>query len=131
MTRKQYFEIYVQTDFSAAHHLRGYPGNCEKPHGHNWTVAAYVVCNQLNDLGIGIDFREVKAAVKSAVKELDHCDLNALPQFQEENPSSEKVAQYLYGELTRRLNSPGVRVAKVRVSETQTCGVSYWESGER
>ena len=38
MTINRHYEINVQTHFSAAHHLRGYPGNCEKPHGHNWIV---------------------------------------------------------------------------------------------
>jgi len=123
-----HYEIYAQTHFSAAHHLRGYPGNCKKPHGHNWTVDVYVECDELNEIGIGIDFRDVKAAVKGILEELDHTDLNILPQFQNENPSSENVAKYLYQELRRSLQAPGVRLTKVRVAETPACGVWYWES---
>jgi len=125
---EQHYEIHVQTHFSAAHHLRGYPGNCENPHGHNWTVDVYIECDNLNEIGIGIDFRDVKAVVKGLLKELDHVDLNTLPQFQNENPSSENVAKYLYRELKRHLEAPEVRVTKVRVAESPTCGVTYWES---
>lgn len=128
MAKTEHYEVYVQTHFSAAHHLRGYPGNCEKPHGHNWTVDIYVECDELNEIGIGIDFRDVKTAVKGTLEELDHADLNALTQFRDENPSSENVAKYLYRELKRKLAAPGIRVTKVRVAETPTCGVSYWES---
>lgn len=127
MATKAHFEIYVQTHFAAAHHLRGYDGNCAKPHGHNWVVDAYVMCDKLNEIGIGIDFRDVKEAAKAILHELDHSDLNALPQFQGQNPSSENVAEYLYRELTSRLSAQGVRVTKLRVSESPNCGVLYWE----
>ncbi|UCF80383.1 MAG: 6-carboxytetrahydropterin synthase QueD [Acidobacteriota bacterium] len=121
------YEIYVQTHFSAAHHLRGYPGECEKPHGHNWIVDVYVLCEELNEVGIGIDFKDIKASVKEVLKNLDHTDLNELPEFQNENPSSENIAAYLYRELSRKLNSGQVHISKVRVCETPGSGAFYWE----
>lgn len=127
MSTKANFEISVQTHFSAAHHLRGYAGDCAKPHGHNWTVDVYVMCNKLNEIGIGIDFRDVKNVVNEILQKFDHSNLNALPQFESQNPTCENVAKYLYRELTSRLNVQGVRVTKLRVSETPTCGVLYWE----
>lgn len=121
------FEIHVQTQFSAAHHLRGYPGDCEKTHGHNWTVDVFVECVRLDALGIGIDFRHVKTALKALLSQFDHADLNALAYFQTENPTSENIARHLYRELAKTLDIDGVRVARVGVNETQTCGVIYWE----
>ncbi|WP_261341682.1 6-pyruvoyl trahydropterin synthase family protein [Candidatus Kuenenia stuttgartensis] len=32
------FELIIDTDFAAAHNLRGYKGQCENLHGHNWKV---------------------------------------------------------------------------------------------
>ena len=84
-------------------------------------------CDELNETGIGIDFYEVKDAVQSVLAEIDHRDLNTLPQFQHKNPTCENVAAYLYGELTHRLNRGKNRVTKVGVSETQNFGVFYWE----
>lgn len=127
MARKPHFQIRVQAEFSGAHHLRGYRGDCEKPHGHNWTVEVFVECAELDETGIGIDFYDVKDALQSVLEELDHNDLNTLKQFQSKNPTSENVAAYLYGELTRRLNRGKVRVTKVGVNETRNFGVLYRE----
>jgi len=127
MSKQQHFEICVQAHFSAAHHLRGYPGDCQRPHGHNWNVDVHVECSRLDELGIGIDFRDVKNAIKAAVDGLDHSDLNMLPLFQDENPTSENIAKYLYRALAGQLDGGAVRVKSVRVSETASCGVIYCE----
>lgn len=121
------FEIYVKTHFSAAHRLCGYPGDCARIHGHNWIVEVYVKCRQLNEIGIGIDFRDIKQAVGGALSEMDHSDLNDLPAFKEINPSSENIARYLYQKLSKVVNTARVRVSKVKVCETPGAGAFYWE----
>jgi 6-pyruvoyltetrahydropterin/6-carboxytetrahydropterin synthase len=121
------FEVYIKTHFSAAHSLKGYPGDCARVHGHNWIVEAFVKCKDLNDIGIGIDFRDVKEAVKNVLEGLDHFNLDELPAFQNQNPTSENVARFLYHELCKKLNSESVNVSKVRVSETPGAGAFYYE----
>ena len=121
------FEINVKTHFSAAHHLKGYAGDCVRIHGHNWIVEAFVKCRELNDIGIGIDFKQIKEAVKQVIRGLDHFNLNELPAFQEVNPSSENIARLLYHELGGKLNSDSVRVSRVKVCETPGTGAAYWE----
>lgn len=121
------FEIYIDTHFSAAHALRGYPGDCERLHGHNWGVRVYVRCSALDEIGIGIDFRVVKDHVKEVLKGLDHLNINEIEAFQILNPSSENIAQHLYRELSLRLNTDTVKVFRVRVSETPGAGAVYWE----
>jgi 6-pyruvoyltetrahydropterin/6-carboxytetrahydropterin synthase len=121
------YEIHVKAEFSAAHCLRGYEGNCERVHGHNWTVEVFVRCLRLNEIGIGIDFRDVKKTLNRVVEKLDHQHLNDLSVFQELNPTSENVARFIYRELGAQLNSGAVKVSKVKVSETPGAGVYYWE----
>jgi 6-pyruvoyltetrahydropterin/6-carboxytetrahydropterin synthase len=121
------YEIHVKADFSAAHCLRGYEGNCERVHGHNWTVEIFVRCLRLNEIGIGIDFRDVKKSLGRVVEKLDHHHLNDLNVFKELNPTSENVARFIYRELGTLLNSGAVKVSKVKVSETPGAGVYYWE----
>ncbi len=121
------FEVSVETYFSAAHALRGYSGDCARLHGHNWIVRVSVRCCELDETGIGIDFRVVKDHVKAVLKGLDHYNMNELPPFREVNPSSENIARYLYGELSRRINSDGVKIAKIGVAETPDAGACYWE----
>ncbi|MFB3926089.1 MAG: 6-carboxytetrahydropterin synthase QueD [Syntrophales bacterium] len=121
------YEIFVQMEFSAAHFLRGYKGNCAGVHGHNWIVEVFVRCPGLNETGIGIDFRDVRKAVKDVLDELDHADLNAHPAFQTVNPTSENIAAFLYRQLSGRINSDSVRVSRITVSETPGAGVIYSE----
>lgn len=121
------FEVYVKSHFSAAHSLRGYPGDCARVHGHNWMVEVFVRCTALDELGIGIDFRDIKAAVKNVLAGLDHRHLNDLPLFLEQNPTSENIAKYLYQRLTAKLNAGAVKVSKIQVCETPGTGAFYWE----
>lgn len=121
------FEVYVKTHFSAAHKLCGYPGDCARVHGHNWIVEVFVQCRELNEIGIGIDFRDIKDGVKQVIQQLDHFDLNELEPFREVNPSSENIAKFLFLELSAKLNAGAVKVSKVKVSETPGAGAFYWE----
>ena len=121
------FEVYVKTHFSAAHRLEGYAGDCARAHGHNWIVEAYVKCTELDQIGIGIDFRDIKQAVREVLFNLDHFDLNELEPFREVNPSSENIAKYIYQELSKKLNTHSAKVSRVKVCETPGAGAYYWE----
>ena len=121
------FEVSVTTHFSAAHRLVGYAGACANPHGHNWEVQVFVRGERLNDIGILLDFREIKQALRAVMTDLDHADLNALPAFARENPTSEHLARYLFQALAAKLNGPAGRIHCVRVCETPGTHASYWE----
>ncbi len=122
------YEIFVKTHFSSAHYLRNYPGKCEFLHGHNWDVTVTVRAAELNDIDVGIDFRELKEKVGEIMKELDHINLNEHPAFQKHNPSSERLAHYIFHQLKAKLAvNDSVEVHKVTVCETPTSGVTYME----
>jgi 6-pyruvoyltetrahydropterin/6-carboxytetrahydropterin synthase len=127
LTMAGVYEIYIKTHFSAAHALKGYPGDCARMHGHNWMTEVYVECRKLDEIGIGIDFREIKKAVNDVMNGLDHFNLNDLPAFQNDNPTSENIARYLYKEISKILNNKVVRVSRVKVCETPGAGALYWE----
>jgi 6-pyruvoyltetrahydropterin/6-carboxytetrahydropterin synthase len=120
------FELSIKTHFSAAHRLVGYAGPCANPHGHNWDVEVFVRGTHLNELGMLIDFTDIKEAVRMAMKEVDHCDLNQLPAFMRENPTSENLARYLHERLSETLNGKALKVFKVTVCETPRTTASYW-----
>ena len=61
------FDIFIKTHFAGAHHLRDYPGDCEKPHGHNWKVDVTVRATELDQCGMGIDFKVLKKNVKEVI----------------------------------------------------------------
>ena len=120
------FDIFIETHFSAGHHLRDYPGNCEKPHGHNWSVRVTVRAARLDKLGMGMDFRTVKEAVKRVMADLDHCNLNEHPAFQEQNPSSENIAVFIFERLAAVLDTDNCKLYSVCVGETPSTGVIYY-----
>ena len=120
------FDIFVKTHFAGAHHLRDYPGDCEKPHGHNWKVEVTVRATELDGCGIDIDFKVLKTVVKEVLDKLDHKDLNTLPYFQEKNPSSEHIASFIYDEVKSRLKSDRYSIYSVTVLETDFQGLTYY-----
>jgi 6-pyruvoyltetrahydropterin/6-carboxytetrahydropterin synthase len=120
------FHIFIKTHFSAGHHLRDYPGNCERPHGHNWKVEVTVAAKELDSLGMGIDFRKVKEAVEKVMDTLDHHDLNQHADFQSVNPSSENIAVYIFNNLQQDLTTDRYNVHSVTVCETDNSGVTYF-----
>lgn len=120
------FHVFVKTHFSAGHHLRNYPGNCEKPHGHNWNVEVTVRATELDELGMAIDFRTVKEATNKVLDSLDHCDLNSHPAFQDQNPSSENIAAYVFMALRDLLTNDRYQMHSVTVCETESSGTTYF-----
>jgi 6-pyruvoyltetrahydropterin/6-carboxytetrahydropterin synthase len=81
----------------------------------------------LNEIGLGIDFRELKEKTGSVLSQLDHAFLNDLGPFQEINPSSEEIARFLFRELKREIAVLPVRLKKVSVWESDNSWVTYCE----
>lgn len=121
------FVLKIVTDFSSAHSLRNYPGNCARLHGHNWQIEVLVKATQLNELGIAIDFREIKQQTKTVIEKLDHQYLNEIPPFDTLNPTAENLAKYLYEQISSLINDENVRVCEVIVWETAKASVAYSE----
>jgi 6-pyruvoyltetrahydropterin/6-carboxytetrahydropterin synthase len=123
------FDIFIKTHFAGAHHLREYPGNCEHPHGHNWKVQVTVRATELDELGMGIDFKVLKKKVNEVVDELDHRDLNEHPAFLNQNPSSEHIAVFLFEQLKTTLHHDRYSLYSVTVRETDNSGLTYYGPG--
>jgi 6-pyruvoyltetrahydropterin/6-carboxytetrahydropterin synthase len=120
------FDIFIKTHFAGAHHLRDYPGECELPHGHNWKVEVTVRAEELDNLGMGIDFKVLKNQVKEVVDRLDHRDLNAMEEFSSLNPSSEHIAMFIFQNLEKNLQHDRYFLYSVTVMETDTSGLTYY-----
>lgn len=99
------YEIKVKTDFSAAHNLRDYHGNCENLHGHNWIVEAVFRYKELDKAGMAIDFRIAKKVLKDILGGLDHAYLNEDKFFKKTNPTSENIAKYIYDNVKKEIKN--------------------------
>lgn len=124
------FEVSVEDTFASGHYLRGYRGKCEKPHGHNYKIRITLEGTQLDNIGLLLDFRELKAAMNDVIDRLDHQMINEIEPFTTLNPSAENMAKYFYEEMNAGLKSKTdgrVRVKKVKLWETDTTTATYYE----
>jgi 6-pyruvoyltetrahydropterin/6-carboxytetrahydropterin synthase len=118
------YELFVTTDFSAAHNLRQYAGKCERLHGHNWRVDLRLAGETLGADGILLDFVEAKRLLAEVLAPFDHAYLNEVTPFDTMNPSSENLARVIAEALAPRLPG-GVSVASVTVWESDRCSATY------
>ena len=121
------FELMVETHFSAAHQLRGYGGDCERLHGHNWKVQVHILADKLNDIDLAIDFHELKKYTNEILAPLDHGFLNDIFPFTEKNPSSENISKWIFDSLKKRLNNKNIHLTAVTVWESETASATYFE----
>ena len=120
------FEVMIERNFSSAHQLRGYRGKCENLHGHNYKIEIYARGRELDNIGLLVDFGELKTAADEVVQYLDHRNINELPPFDVElNPSAENLARYILERVASRVGDERVQVYKVRCFETPTSVATY------
>jgi len=121
------YDLMVEADFSAAHQLRGYKGKCEDLHGHNWRVQIVVSSDKLNEIGIVLDFHELKEISREVILPLDHSFLNDVFPFTEINPSSENIARWIYDSLKKKLQTKNCMISSVTVWENDSSSATYYE----
>jgi len=123
------FELTVEMPFSAAHRICGHSGPCANLHGHNYRALITVAGDRLNELGMLIDFGELKQMCAEVIAPLDHSYLNEIAAFAQANPTAEAIAQHVYRELAQRLSdgAAGITVSRVTVFESERSSASFQE----
>jgi 6-pyruvoyltetrahydropterin/6-carboxytetrahydropterin synthase len=95
-------------------------------HGHNYRCQVSVEGSTLDEIGLLVDFVELKRIVHAVLDRMDHQWLNEFPPFDALNPSAENMARYIYEEISAGLRArEGVRLGSVRLWETDTASVVY------
>ncbi|MBU2063521.1 MAG: 6-carboxytetrahydropterin synthase QueD [Candidatus Omnitrophica bacterium] len=121
------FEISVKMDFSAAHNLRKYRGKCEKLHGHNWQVEAVFAAEELDKIGMVMDFKAARKILGEVIMYFDHCYINKTAYFKKVNPTSENIARFIYERLKQELKKQKVKIKKVNIWETPCSRAAFYE----
>jgi 6-pyruvoyltetrahydropterin/6-carboxytetrahydropterin synthase len=122
------FEVTIEETFAAGHALRNYRGKCENVHGHNYRCQVTLEGDQLDSIGLLVDFVEMKRVVHAVLDRMDHQWLNDFSPFDVLNPSAENMAKYIYDEIKAGLGvREGVRVGAVKLWETDTASATYRE----
>ncbi len=119
------YEVKVVTRFAAAHRLTMVGAKCENMHGHNWKIEVALTGEALDAGGVLMDFGAVKGRLREIIARVDHQFLNELEMFQGRQPSSERIAAYIAGELQKAITTPGVRVSRVSAWESEDSCATY------
>lgn len=121
------FEVSVEETFSSGHALRGYKGKCENVHGHNYRVRVTLAGPKLNDIGLLVDFTDLKRVLRGIIAGIDHQFLNDLEPFRTVNPSAENLAKFFYDETRSGLRDlpEGAGITEVIVWETDTSSARF------
>ena len=109
------YEVYVATQFEAAHRLVGDFGPATRIHGHTYRMEVIVRGERLSDDGTLYDIGELRPAVDELATSLHYRDLNDVPDLASVNTTAEAVADYCWEKLApplrgRRLASLAVRI---------------------
>ena len=125
------YQISREIPFCYGHRLLNYKGKCANLHGHNGLAVITVQSAQLNELGMVIDFGEIKATVGQWIdKNLDHRmllheDDPVLPYLRQlheplfvmnVNPTAENIARAIFEYALAQ----GYQVTEVKLWETES-----------
>ena len=118
----------VEVSFDSAHRLLDYDGKCASPHGHTYRAEVFVGRTELDDLGLAVDFGDIKRPLKHWIDtNWDHAfllndrdqsligALQTIPEsklycFPGRNPSAEVMAFTLYRVMSLELGGDLLRV---------------------
>lgn len=136
-------QITREFRFDAAHRIVGHPGRCRWLHGHGYRLAVTVDAQQLDALGMVMDFDTLTTVVRAAVLNgWDHAALlhrddplvPAVAAVQAEaperlvlfaaSPTVEVLAREAFRSIAKLLPE-GVRLTGVALWETATCSSEY------
>ncbi|MCB5278067.1 MAG: 6-carboxytetrahydropterin synthase QueD [Candidatus Cloacimonetes bacterium] len=117
--------LNVTDSFSAAHRLCGYKGACSNLHGHNWKVRVGIACEDLDDIGMALDYGIIKGILKDILDMFDHEYLNDLPFLNGSNPTSETLARLIYKEMEKGLKDYSAHIKEVEIYESERSSVIY------
>jgi len=114
-------DVFRKFQIEAAHWLPNVPDShkCSRLHGHSFQIEIHISGDVGDTTGWVMDFADLRAAFQPLFDRLDHRCLNDIEGL--ENPTSENLAQWIWGEL-----KPGLpELSKVTVQETCNAGCIY------
>jgi 6-pyruvoyltetrahydropterin/6-carboxytetrahydropterin synthase len=112
--------------FAAAHAIRGHTRGCQNLHGHNYRVRVCLSAERLDELGMVLDFADLKAMMQDIVGPFDHHVINEIAPFDVTNTTAELLSKHVFEQVeVRLLGQERVMVRRVEVWENDTSCAVY------
>lgn len=138
------FRIAKTMKFDASHRLldesgQNRVGNCSQLHGHCWKIEVVLEGSELDDLGMLVNFKDVKEQLRNIIACFDHAvilntkdplvklvskECSAVStDLGKENPTAENFAKYIFRHFP--LLKLNVKLRFVKVWETEDSWAQY------
>jgi 6-pyruvoyltetrahydropterin/6-carboxytetrahydropterin synthase len=121
------YEAAYETTFCATHVLTRDGRPLEPVHGHDWRVEVVAGADELDAIGVVVDFEHLKKAVSDVAARFHYKDINSHPDLASVSPSAEVLARYFFQEVRKGMGAEGGRLLRVRVWEAPGCSATYSE----
>ncbi len=130
------YRVTRELHFCYGHRLLQYDGKCRHLHGHNGRAIITLQAEQLDPLGMVVDFSRIKQVVQTWIdanldhKMLLHRDDPLLGYLRQQgepvyvmdrNPTAENIARLIYDFTAAQ----GFPVVEVQLWETENCFATY------
>lgn len=121
------YRIRTEFEFEAAHKLNlTYDSPCQNLHGHSYKCAVTITSDKLDENGMIVDFKKLKAIIKEKIEDkLDHKYLNDIYSC---NATAEYMSKWICAQVNDGLleNNIFARCTMVELNET-TKNKAIWE----
>jgi 6-pyruvoyltetrahydropterin/6-carboxytetrahydropterin synthase len=98
-------------------------------HGHNWIARVYYDFDSVDERGLTVDYRKLRALVEGVIHpHFDHRHLNDIKPFDTVNPTSENIAAEIFRILKEHIHIKGGTLRAVELWETSKDMVRYSET---
>ena len=129
-------KVTTSIEFCYGHRLLRHQGKCRYLHGHNGRIEVDVESDGTDELGMVMDFGDLRDVVKSWIDEnIDHRmvlsrddpfvtamrDMEEPVYLLDDNPTAENLSRHIFEQVRQR----GVEVSEVRLWETPSSFASY------
>lgn len=149
------YRVCKSFEIESGHMLSKHPGLCRFPHGHTRRVDVVLAADRLDERDMICDFKAIKLALDEFLKRFDHAmAMNSSdpalarldPAMRERvitfdaDPTTEVLARHFFEHIATELGAgreytderghryrfpPGLKVERVRVSETSSTWAEY------
>jgi 6-pyruvoyltetrahydropterin/6-carboxytetrahydropterin synthase len=120
------YSVSVKRSFTAEHFLVGGDWGAEnQPHSHDYQVEVRLEGATLDRHGYLVDIVEIKAQLDALLIYFGKRTLNALPEFQDLNPSLEHFARIFCQSLAERIQAPNLSAITVKLWEDECAWAAY------
>ena len=121
------YEICITRHFEASHGLRQLKGEYEPIHHHHWRMDVLIDAPKVDASGCVADFHEIDATIDRVIAPFCNRIFNDVPPLTITSPSTENIAHYFFGLLSKTINKDRLRVRRVTLWEEPHHSASYYE----